>query len=388
MIRKILIFIILPGMFLLFSCSDDENGIQAGSDPEILATWMNESWNLSSQNQNLVEVQVYDPQGLDELESVTFELQNISGIAVFRDSLYDDGSYYHQQSGDVLAKDGIFSNRFTPSQLTTGAGLYKFVFSAKDKNGNTSIPLSREVIFDFSGNIRVTNTVLPDTLKSGITAEYLYVTAVDSTGAPSAGSVYFNIKDAENTFIISTLNMYNDGNFAAHGDVTAADSIFSFKMDSSFSASKKGVYNLEFIANDEFNEKSASVSRLIFLENMNGIIYETELPDSVKLPTGPSGKEKIQIHALAGDPQGLSDIDSVYFRMEKPDGTFSGGGAKFELKDDGSSFYGDDQAGDGLFSLIIQLEISNQKGLYKLHFNSRDKVGQLSPEIVDSLLVY
>ncbi|MGD9900079.1 MAG: hypothetical protein AB7T22_13220, partial [Calditrichaceae bacterium] len=219
-------------------------------------------------------------------------------------------------------------------------------------------------------------------------AEYLYVTAVDSIGAPSAGSVYFNIKDAENTFVLSTLAMYNDGNFSAHGDVTAADSIFSFRMDSSFSASKKGLYNLEFIANDEFDEKSASVSRLIFLENKNGIIYETELPDSVKLPTGPSGKEKIQIQALADDPQGLSDIDSVYFRMEKPDGTYSGGGAKFELKDNGSGIYGDDQAGDGIYSLIIQLESSNQQGLYKLHFNSRDRVGQLSPESIDSLMVY
>ncbi|MGD9897749.1 MAG: hypothetical protein AB7T22_01355, partial [Calditrichaceae bacterium] len=227
MIRNRLLFIIFSGMVLLFSCSDDENGVQTGSDPEILAAWLNESWNLSSQNQNLVEVQVYDPQGLNELESVTLELQNISGSVVFRDSLYDDGAYYHQASGDVLAKDGIFSNRFTPSQMTTGAGLYKFIFLAKDKNGNTSIPLSREVVFDFSGNIRITNTVLPDTLKSGITAEYLYVTAVDSIGAPSAGSVYFNTKDAENTFVLSTLAMYNDGNFSAHGDVTAADSIFS-----------------------------------------------------------------------------------------------------------------------------------------------------------------
>ena len=89
----------------------------------------------------------------------------------------------------------------------------------------------------------------------------------------------------------------------------------------------------------------------------------------------------------ANDPQGLADIDSVYFLLEKPDGTFGGNGFKFDLQDNGNSFYGDLVEGDGIYSKIVSISASNDAGLYIFHFYLRDHADNLTGVVKDSMSV-
>ena len=80
------------------------------------------------------------------------------------------------------------------------------------------------------------------------------------------------------------------------------------------------------------------------------------------------------------------DIQKVYFLSEKPDGTFSEDSTQFEMKDDETQ--GDPSAGDGEYSIIIQIGDTNDLGTYIFHFFVLDKVGNLSTAVKDSIIVY
>lgn len=76
------------------------------------------------------------------------------------------------------------------------------------------------------------------------------------------------------------------------------------------------------------------------------------------------------------DSNGQSDILEVYFIVYRPDGTTNGN--KIQLFDDGSSTNGDVTAGDGIYSRLIQVDETNQKGTYRFEFQAKDRLGALS----------
>ena len=78
----------------------------------------------------------------------------------------------------------------------------------------------------------------------------------------------------------------------------------------------------------------------------------------------------------AMDPNGASDILEIYFIVYRPDGSTNNN--KVLLYDDGRSENGDVIAGDGIYSRLIQVDQSNQKGTYRFEFRAKDRLGDLS----------
>ncbi len=126
-----------------------------------------------------------------------------------------------------------------------------------------------------------------------------------------------------------------------------------------------------------------------------GQIVKTEVPDSIAIP--PAGYfNRALVKAWVEDPDGLSDVDSVYFFSQKPNGEYANGGKPFPLVDNGMPFNiqnpweeaGDEKAGDGIYSLSILVPNDAQTGRYLFTFYMRDKAGNLSEAKVDSIEVY
>jgi len=88
-------------------------------------------------------------------------------------------------------------------------------------------------------------------------------------------------------------------------------------------------------------------------------------------------------------------VDSVYFYSKKPDGSLANEGRPLVMVDNGKPFNindpwqqaGDEQAGDGIYSLTILIDNSAQPGRYIFTFYMRDKAGNLSNSMVDSIEV-
>jgi hypothetical protein len=78
----------------------------------------------------------------------------------------------------------------------------------------------------------------------------------------------------------------------------------------------------------------------------------------------------------AMDSNSTSDISQVYFTVYRPDNTTNGN--KLELFDNGNLLNGDLMAGDGIYSLLIQVNQTNDKGTYRFEFQAKDRSGALS----------
>lgn len=98
---------------------------------------------------------------------------------------------------------------------------------------------------------------------------------------------------------------------------------------------------------------------------MPGRILWVDVPDSIAIP--PAGYfNKALVTAAVQDSNGLDDVDSVYFYSKKPDGTMANNGRPLVMVDNGKPFNisdpweqaGDEQAGDGIFSLTILIDNS------------------------------
>ena len=114
----------------------------------------------------------------------------------------------------------------------------------------------------------------------------------------------------------------------------------------------------------------------------NPEVYDLVAPDSLikNLP------DTTAIFISARDPQGLEDIDSVFFTVTRPDNTSND--YVFCMFDDGENG-GDSIAGDGIYTQGIQSPSSdNQTGDYVFHFSAKDKSNNSSNTIDKVITAY
>jgi hypothetical protein len=108
-------------------------------------------------------------------------------------------------------------------------------------------------------------------------------------------------------------------------------------------------------------------------DNLPPVISNTVIdPDTVEV-TQPT---VIFTSVEATDPNGQNDIEQVYFLVYRPDGSTNGN--KFQLLDNGDPANGDLVEGDGIYSLLIEVNENNQKGTYRFEFQAEDRSGELS----------
>ncbi len=130
--------------------------------------------------------------------------------------------------------------------------------------------------------------------------------------------------------------------------------------------------------------------------NDAGEITQTEVPDSMEIPTESGSYNRELVKVWVSDPQGLDDVKSVYFYSRKPDGTLANNGDSLLLVDNGKGFNynnpwdeaGDEQAGDGIYSLSILMFIDTQPGKYVFTFYMEDKGGNQSEGVKDSVIAW
>jgi hypothetical protein len=149
----------------------------------------------------------------------------------------------------------------------------------------------------------------------------------------------------------------------------------TFTLQTSFNVQRKddGNYYVKFSARDKSNLPSNEIylSLKLYRGNRPPFISDLKAPDTVFVQDQTT---LIKITIKATDPDGIEDIKTVQFNSFKPDGTPSSGNP-FKMYDDGnlSGISGDDIAGDGIYSIIIQLPPNTQKGKYRFEFQAIDK---------------
>ncbi len=165
------------------------------------------------------------------------------------------------------------------------------------------------------------------------------------------------------------------------------DSTFYGEPEFKIKRKESGNYYVKIFSIDKSNFSSNEVyfSLNLYRGNRPPVISDLIAPDTVFLQTQ---TVLIKMTIKATDPDGDNDIKTVQFNSYKPDGSPSSGNP-FKMYDDGNSsgISGDDKAGDGIYSIIIQLPPNTQKGKYRFEFQAIDRAGASSNVITHFIAV-
>lgn len=204
----------------------------------------------------------------------------------------------------------------------------------------------------------------------------LTATVIDKDGQMDIAETLYQILNPLRGAILKSgkLNRVNDSTF--YGEPN-----FKIKRKES------GIYFVKVYSVDKSGISGNEVyfSFELYRGNRPPVISELNAPDTVFLQ---SQTVLIKMTIKATDPDGDNDIKTVQFNSFKPDGSPSSGNP-FRMYDDGnaSGISGDDKAGDGIYSIIIQLPPSTQKGRYRFEFQAIDRANETSNIITHFLTV-
>ncbi len=326
-----------------------------------------------------LSVDVSDPQGLNDIETVTGFLYALhESVSLQQDTLQDQGI-----EGDIIPGDGRFFGRFTVDFAEGQAGQYRIEVIAIDRSDHQSNVLSDTLtVVDDQKNFPpilsypfITDTLTETSLKN----VFISVQVEDAFGQEDIDSVFFQIYPSFNLSFFLHQTLRDDG---LNGDAIADDGIYSFFGDLSDTLKTIGTHLIRYQAIDQAGLISQSLVLYFYIDGTNGppVLFQLSMPDSVSrysvLP--------FLISVRADDPQGLADVKKVYFNMIYPDGM------PFEynpvpLYDDGN--YGDQIPGDGLFSISVSMSSQTDKGIYQFRFFAEDYAKAISDSLTHQLTV-
>lgn len=153
------------------------------------------------------------------------------------------------------------------------------------------------------------------------------------------------------------------------------------------SAVEVATYPILVYAVDKANRASGEVrGQLVYTRTFDPgsppVIDDVEAPDSVTRPAPGDPAVVFQYVAVVSDPDGLSDVAEVEVDIESvgtlrlcDDGGVSDCNAGFPAS-------GDATAGDGRFTLTLQVDSNNQPATLMLRFKATDRAG-LESEVVE-----
>ncbi len=204
----------------------------------------------------------------------------------------------------------------------------------------------------------------------------------DADGRVSAAVDVFAPSDDS---LVTSLPLRDDG---GPPDAAAGDGVFSARISFTVTESDAGRYRVRFSASDELGLRSNTLEQPLVLArgtpNSPPELSALVAPDTVTLPS--SGSLLVTMSVAVADADGYGDIRDVYFRnLDSSDPS-----RRFFLKDDGGTGVptsGDEVAGDGRFSIIIQLPSTAARRDYRFEFQATDVEGDASQPLLHVLTV-
>ena len=204
--------------------------------------------------------------------------------------------------------------------------------------------------------------------------------------ASNIQSVYCDVYAVDNSKLnASPLSLLDNGNIG-NGDDVASDGSFANKIPLS-AYYPNGTYNIKYYVIDKSNStKQVALGTFIYHNGQPNVApaisNDIVNPDSAVV-TSPI---VILTSVKATDQNGPRDIERVYFLVYRPNGTTNNN--QNLMFDDGDiDVHGDQVAGDGIYSLLIQITPANTKGTYRFEFAAKDFSGDLSNIINHSVVI-
>jgi hypothetical protein len=182
----------------------------------------------------------------------------------------------------------------------------------------------------------------------------------------------------------SSFYMVDNGNIAM-GDEVAGDKKYSIFVPM-LNKYLSGEYRAEYFGTDkDGNVLKLAVSKFVYdngSANQEPIISNLSAPDTITVVDTTFFRMTLK----AIDPNGKQDLSRVYFVVTRPDGT-SNNSALLMYDDGNLTTHGDEVANDDIYSIIISVYATNQKGEYTFTFNAEDRGKKKSLPIIKKIVI-
>jgi hypothetical protein len=164
-------------------------------------------------------------------------------------------------------------------------------------------------------------------------------------------------------------------------NVVAGRQEFDFDLD--LKRGDVGDYRIEVFADGEAAVSTAVAKLRVMYGNNPPEIVEVNAPDTLELQ---SQTLVFDMSIRVTDASGPADIKQVFFNSYRPDGSPASGNP-FIMRDDGLPSSGDAEAGDGWYSIRVQLPSDAQKGEYDFQFRAVDYSNITSKLVIHNLII-
>ncbi|MBC8204658.1 hypothetical protein ISS30_09185 [bacterium] len=365
---------------ILSSCSEEDSGIleEQYNPPQVESISIPENMAFGLDEYKIFRVIITgEAQGSEVFCTIISGGQSAADFQLYDDAGYnvivDYPEYLSENSGDVVANDGIFTRRVN-SLFADNNAVYDVVFTVVDANSDTiyyndNSPLTINVYENAPPSLTIPN--LPAVLDSTTLPHSLQTTVIDPQGREDIDSVYCelfqNLLPIGRTFSLQDPEM---------------DSIFTYYIDSTFAAGLSGDYQFVFKAVDILGAVSPPIEMTASIANYSPYLNNPAIsPDSIIILPEIGEITEVVITVSAGDYQGLGDIDTVTMDIERPSGLMS---YDYPMADNGLPFdttklllgyYGDETAGDGVFTTTKLYNNQAETGFHTFYIKAVDKVG-------------
>ncbi len=239
---------------------------------------------------------------------------------------------------------------------------------------------------------KVKNISAPQSFSYSVSDSSL-LTRIEFEDSKYISKAWLKIRSLDGTVtVISSSEMKDNGNLPVNGDLNAEDNIFSARVGISKKYSS-GKYLIEYYVEDNVKLSPENLSKVAvhsFDYNNNQISY-TPVISNLTIPAAVNRGESFVFTIKAVDQNGPGDISQVYFKLFRPDGSLvdpQNGLGYFLMVDDGNfDVFGDQTAGDGVYSFKNSFGTTSQTGNWKFEFQAKDKGNNLSNIITHFLNV-
>lgn len=262
----------------------------------------------------LVVAEVIDPDGLDDIIQVTFEVESVDHPGIWINS----AGFFLQDAGigaDDVAGDGFYSIGLLISS-TNRIAQNVFRYRAKDQSGNFS-PYAYDTITVYENaapevtGFMATSASIPR--QTGLETPFrTFLEISDANGISDIQNVALYILYPDSSFApAASLTVNNDAN---NGDVIADDDILTLNSTLDQDA-PLGNYSVYAEITDKQGNQATSDTISFNLVNVLPVFVSVDYLSAVTLPIG---TQNDTIHIEVNDDNGLADITAVTYKLKSP----------------------------------------------------------------------
>lgn len=370
----------------LLSCNGDPPNRPTSQNPEIKQIIKPARVFLADDPGDAFHVVVSDPQGVADIARVALLIRPPGAQNATELAMRDDG-----RDGDILAGDGQYFVRVPGSTWQT-AGTGGVAARVDDQAGNSASSEFAEIEVA-AGNRGIAPTVsisaFPDSINIDTSFTVSLLVSVDDRSGNAIDEARFSIFPPLSPAATLEGDLLDDGQ---SDDGVAGNGIYGARFENRLLGSQVGRYSLRVQATDGAgNASRAAVQTFIVTSdrvNLPPFIVSVTAPDTISR----TQTNRLIVRAVVDDPNGLADIERVFFNSFLPPDGRPSSGNPFVMCDTGPvatppECAADAAAGDGEYTFMVPITASIATGQYRFEFQAQDKAGLLSEKVIHRFVV-